>query len=159
MERVAQDVAEQLRALGAPGEIVEFEETVPTAAVAAERLGCEVGAIANSLVFRVGDEPLLVITSGAHRADTKRVSAHLDIGPIKRADPEFVLACTGQPVGGVAPVGHPKPIRTVVDSALTVYPTVWAGGGTKHTMFPTSHDELVRLTDGLSTEVAQETPG
>ncbi|QGK68325.1 YbaK/EbsC family protein [Allosaccharopolyspora coralli] len=159
MDQVAQDVAERLRGWGATGEIVEFEDTVPTAAVAAQRLGCEVGAIANSLVFRVGDEPLLIITSGAHRADTQRVAARLEIGPIKRADPEFVLACTGQPVGGVAPVGHPQPIRTVVDSALTGYPTVWAGGGTKHTMFPTSHDELVRLTGGLSTEVAQEASG
>ncbi len=156
MDQVAQDVAEQLRVLGAHGAIVEFEDTVPTAAVAAERLGCEVGAIANSLVFRVGDEPLLIITSGAHRADTQRVATQLDIGPIKRADPEFVLACTGQPVGGVAPVGHPKPIRTIVDSALTAYPAVWAGGGTKHTMFPTSHDELVRLTDGLSSAVGQQ---
>jgi prolyl-tRNA editing enzyme YbaK/EbsC (Cys-tRNA(Pro) deacylase) len=132
---------------------VEFEEPVPTAKAAAERLGCEVGAIANSLVFAADGEPLLVITSGAHRVDLARVAALLGAERVKRAGAEYVEAVTGQPVGGVAPVGHPKPIRTVVDLWLERYDTVWAGGGTRHSMFPTSFAELVRLTGGIPAEV------
>jgi prolyl-tRNA editing enzyme YbaK/EbsC (Cys-tRNA(Pro) deacylase) len=116
-------------------------------------LGCEVGAIANSLVFAADGEPLLVITSGAHRVDLARVAALLGAERVKRAGAEYVEAVTGQPVGGVAPVGHPKPIRTVVDLWLERYDTVWAGGGTRHSMFPTSFAELVRLTGGIPAEV------
>jgi prolyl-tRNA editing enzyme YbaK/EbsC (Cys-tRNA(Pro) deacylase) len=132
---------------------VEFDEPVPTAKAAAEKLGCEVGAIANSLVFVADGEPLMVITSGAHRVDLARVASLLGVERIKRASAEFVTEATGQPVGGVAPVGHPKPIRTVVDVWLKRYGEVWAGGGTRHSMVPTSFDELVRLTGGLPAEV------
>ena len=132
---------------------VDFEEPVPTAKAAAERLGCEVGAIANSLVFVADGEPLLVITSGAHRVDLARVASLLGVERIKRAGAEYVEAVTGQPVGGVAPVGHPKPIRTVVDVWLKRHDKVWAGGGTRHSMFPTSFEELVRLTGGLPADV------
>lgn len=143
-----------LRKLGATGDVVEFDTGVPTAAAAAERLGCELGAIANSLVFTVAGEPLLIIASGAHRVDTAQVSARLGIGKIRRATPEFVQAATGQPVGGVAPTGHPQPIRTVVDRALEEHPTVWAGAGSLHTMFPTNFTELLTITDGTPLEVA-----
>lgn len=133
---------------------VEFDAEVPTAKAAAERLGCEVGAIANSLVFAADGEPLLVVASGAHRVDLERVKALLGVASIERASREFVRQATGQPVGGVAPIGHPRPIRTVVDVALKRYDEVWAGAGTRHTMFPTTFDELVRLTGGLPAEVA-----
>ena len=91
---------------------------MPTAAAAAEALGCEVGAIANSLVFDADGAPLLVLASGAHRVDTGKVAALLGVTRVRRATPEFVLAATGQEVGGVAPVGHPAPLRTVVDVDL-----------------------------------------
>jgi prolyl-tRNA editing enzyme YbaK/EbsC (Cys-tRNA(Pro) deacylase) len=143
----------RLQELGVTGKIVEFDDAVPTAATAAEQLGCELGAIANSLIFRFSGEPLLVVASGAHRVDTQRVADLLGVPAIRRADPEFVLTATGQPVGGVAPVGHPAPVRTIVDRALQAYPAVWAGGGTKHAMFPTTFDELVRITEGVSADV------
>jgi prolyl-tRNA editing enzyme YbaK/EbsC (Cys-tRNA(Pro) deacylase) len=85
--------------------------------------------------------------------DTDRVAALIDVGKIRRASPEFVLSATGQPVGGVGPVGHPQPIRTVVDQSLDSYPTVWAGAGSKFAMFPTTFSELVRITDGTAAEV------
>ncbi|MGP4018410.1 YbaK/EbsC family protein [Saccharopolyspora sp. 5N708] len=142
-----------LRGLGVPGQVVEFDTDLPTASAAAEELGCELGAIANSLVFTADDEPLLIVASGAHRVDTRHVARLLGVRKIRRATPEFVLAATGQPVGGVGPVGHPQPIRTVVDRQLAEHPVVWAGAGRKHAMFPTSFDELVRITDGLAAEV------
>jgi prolyl-tRNA editing enzyme YbaK/EbsC (Cys-tRNA(Pro) deacylase) len=146
-------VADRLRELGADGEIVELPRPAPTAASAAEQLGCEVGAIANSLVFAADGEPLLVLTSGAHRVNTDRVAALLGVQRVRRADPGFVRDATGQPIGGVAPVGHPSPIRTLVDSWLEKHQTVWAAGGHPHTVFPTSHAELLRLTGGDSADV------
>src|SRR3954452_20306777 len=115
------NVAARLRELGATGEVRELPEAAPTAATAAAQLGCEVGAIANSLIFAADGEPLLVLTSGAHRVDTAKVAAQIGAAKVKRADPEFVRASTGQPIGGVAPVGHPRPVRTLVDKWLAAH--------------------------------------
>jgi prolyl-tRNA editing enzyme YbaK/EbsC (Cys-tRNA(Pro) deacylase) len=149
----AAKVRVQLTATGFAGEIRVLPEPVPTAAAAAAALGCEVGAIANSLIFEADGAALLVVASGAHRVHPVRLARRLGTGKIRRADPGFVLAHTGQEVGGVAPVGHPSPVRTVVDQALAAYPVVWAGGGNEHTMFSTSFDELVKLTAGTPADV------
>ncbi len=146
-------VASVLRELGAAGEVRELPEPAPTAAAAAAQLGCEVGAIANSLIFNADSEPLLILTSGAHRVDTGKVAALLEITSLRRADPEFVRASTGQAIGGVAPVGHLRPVRTVVDTWLEKYDVVWAAGGHSRTVFPTTFAELVRLTAGTPAEV------
>jgi prolyl-tRNA editing enzyme YbaK/EbsC (Cys-tRNA(Pro) deacylase) len=146
-------VASVLRELGAAGEVRELPEPAPTAAAAAAQLGCEVGAIANSLIFNADSEPLLILTSGAHRVDTGKVAALLAVTSLRRADPEFVRASTGQAIGGVAPVGHPRPVRTVVDTWLEKYDVVWAAGGHSRTVFPTTFAELVRLTGGTPAEV------
>jgi prolyl-tRNA editing enzyme YbaK/EbsC (Cys-tRNA(Pro) deacylase) len=142
-----------LRSLGVAGEVLELPSPAPTAATAAEQLGCEVGAIANSLVFAADGEPLLVMTSGAHRVDTARVAALVGASAVSRADARSVRAWTGQVIGGVGPVGHPAPIRTLVDVWLAKYDVVWAAAGHPHTVFPTSFDELVRITGGTSAEV------
>ncbi len=102
MSPQSEHVAATLRRLGASGTVHEFDQEVPTAAAAADQLGCDVGAIANSLVFVAGDEPLLVLTSGAHRVDTRYLARTLDLPKIRRADPGQVLTATGQQVGGVA---------------------------------------------------------
>ncbi|GAB2736983.1 YbaK/EbsC family protein [Salinifilum aidingensis] len=130
---------------------------MPTAAVAAERLGCAVGAIANSLVFAVDGDPVLVVASGGHRVDTGRLAGLLGVGKrkVKRADPEFVTGATGQPVGGVAPVGHPEPLRTVVDTGLEGHDVVWAGAGSRHAMFATDFAELLRVTAGTAADVGE----
>jgi prolyl-tRNA editing enzyme YbaK/EbsC (Cys-tRNA(Pro) deacylase) len=145
-------VREQLTAAGFAGEVRVLPEPVPTAAAAAA-LPCEVGAIANSLTFEADGMALLVVASGAHRVHPGRLARRLGTGKIRRADPGFVLAHTGQEVGGVAPVGHPSPVPTVVDRALAAYPVVWAGGGDEHTMFSTSFDELVKITGGTPADV------
>src|SRR6266700_5272700 len=126
MHPSAVKVAAVLRERGVPGEVRELPEPAPTAATAAAQLGCELGAIANSLVFDADGAPLLVLTSGAHRVDTGRVAALVGADKVKRADPEFVRRSTGQVIGGVAPVGHPAPLRTLVDTELGSYDVAWA---------------------------------
>jgi prolyl-tRNA editing enzyme YbaK/EbsC (Cys-tRNA(Pro) deacylase) len=153
MHPSALHVATVLRELGVAGEVVQLPEPAPTAATAAAQLGCEVGAIANSLIFNADSAPLLILTSGAHRVNTEKVAALLGIASLRRADPEFVRASTGQVIGGVAPVGHPRPVRTVVDTWLDSYDVVWAAGGHPRTVFPTSFAELVRITGGTPAEV------
>ncbi|MFF8185993.1 YbaK/EbsC family protein [Microbacterium sp. NPDC016588] len=147
-------VAAALERAGITGEIVVLPAAAHTAVLAAEALGVEVGAIANSLVFWSDGEPLLVMTSGAHRVDTAALAARLGCGVIRRATPEQVLAATGQPIGGVAPTGHPAPLTTIVDEDLAAYPRIWAAGGTPQTVFPLTFDELVRLTGGTVMRVA-----
>ena len=141
-------VHEALRAAGIAGEIVVLPDAASTAALAASALGIEVGAIANSLVFWSDDAPLLVMTSGAHRVDTTALAERLGRGDIRRATPDQVREATGQAIGGVAPTGHPAPLVTIVDDALAAYSEIWAAGGTPHTVFPLTYDELVRLTGG-----------
>jgi prolyl-tRNA editing enzyme YbaK/EbsC (Cys-tRNA(Pro) deacylase) len=147
-------VVAALRTAGIDGEVRRFETAVPTAAAAAQALGCDVGAIANSLVFDADGEPLLVLASGAHRVDTGKVAALVGATRVRRATPEFVLAATGQEVGGVAPTGHPAPLRTVVDVDLAAHPLLWAGGGDHQTMFAATYADLVRLTGGVEAAVA-----
>jgi prolyl-tRNA editing enzyme YbaK/EbsC (Cys-tRNA(Pro) deacylase) len=152
--RVA-EVTRLLRAAGATGEVHHLPDSARTAATAAAGLGIEVGAIANSLVFDVGGNPLLVLTSGAHRVDETRVAALLGVPAITRATPEFVRQHTGQAIGGVAPIGHPEPIGTLVDIELSRHEQVWAAAGHPHTVFPTTYDELLRLTGGTPAEVGR----
>lgn len=141
-------VHEALRAAGIAGEIVVLPDAASTAALVASALGVEVGAIANSLVFWSDDAPLLVMTSGAHRVDTTALAERLGRGDIRRATPDQVREATGQAIGGVAPTGHPAPLVTIVDEALAAYSEIWAAGGTPHTVFPLTYDELARLTGG-----------
>jgi prolyl-tRNA editing enzyme YbaK/EbsC (Cys-tRNA(Pro) deacylase) len=146
-------VAARLRELGATGQVRELPEAARTAVAAAAQLGCDVGAIANSLIFAADGEPLLVLTSGAHRVDTATLAKRIGLDEIKRAKPEFVRAATGQPIGGVAPLGHPRPIRTLVDTWLAEHDVVWAAAGHPHTVFPTSYEELLRITGGTPADV------
>ncbi|QHC67426.1 YbaK/EbsC family protein [Rathayibacter sp. VKM Ac-2759] len=124
-----------------------LDEAASTAALAAAALGIEVGQIANSLVFLLDGEPLLVLTSGGHRVDTEWLGETLG-GAITRASASVVKAATGQTIGGVAPVGHPRPLRTVVDDELARYGAVWAAAGHAHTVYPTTFAELVAVTGG-----------
>jgi len=138
---------------GAAGAVRELSGSARTAAEAARELGVPRGAIANSLVFDVDGAPLLVLTSGAHRVDVGRVAALLGVREVRRASADFVRRHTGQPIGGVAPVGHPAPIGTLVDVELARYDRVWAAAGHPHAVFPTTYDELLRLTAGTAAEV------
>jgi prolyl-tRNA editing enzyme YbaK/EbsC (Cys-tRNA(Pro) deacylase) len=146
-------VRDALHGFGLDPEIRWFDDATTTAAAAAAALGIEAGAIANSLVFTLDGEPLLVLTSGAHRVDTEWLGDRLG-GTIGRASKDVVRQATGQVIGGVAPVGHPSPLRTLVDVALAEFTVVWAAAGHAHTVFPTSFDELLRITGGEPASVA-----
>lgn len=144
----AAGIQQRLHELGIDREVIRFDEGTHTAKAAAAALGIEVGAIANSLIFWMADAPLLVMTSGRHRVDLERLAADLGAGPIVRATPEQVRAATGQVIGGVSPLGHPAPIRTILDVALRDYPLLSAAAGTADTVFMLSYEELVRITGG-----------
>lgn len=151
-------VVAALRAAGWQGEVRELSDSARTAAEAAAALGCDVGAIASSLVFTAagpdGPEPLLVLTSGAHRVDTAAVAALLGVPSVDRAPAALVREATGYAIGGVAPIGHPAPLRTLVDVDLAGHDVVWAAAGHPHAVFPTTYDELLRVTGGTPATVA-----
>ncbi len=150
----SQAVNDILAAAGISGRVRILPEPAPTAPAAARQLGCPVGAIANSLVFATTeDEPVLIMASGRHRVDLDRVKDNYGL-TLHRASAEFVRAHTGQPIGGVAPVGHPHPLRTLVDRTLANYEPLWAAGGIPHAVFPLSYAELLLLTNGTEADVA-----
>jgi prolyl-tRNA editing enzyme YbaK/EbsC (Cys-tRNA(Pro) deacylase) len=138
---------------GGAGEIVILPDAVHTAALAAEALGCEVGAIANSLLFDADGSPVLVLTSGAHRVDTAKTAASVGVTKLRRASPEFVREHTGQVIGGVSPIGHPAPVATYLDSWLQRYDVVWAAAGHPAAVFSTTYDELLLLTGASPIDV------
>ena len=147
---------------GLKPEIRWFDDAATTAVAAAAELGIPVGAIANSLVFTFtvpgrDPEPLLVLTSGAHRVDQAWLGARLG-GVVGRASKELVKESTGQVIGGVSPVGHPSPLNTIVDEALAEFTVVWAAAGHAHTVFPTSFRELLRITGGEPGAVSAPIP-
>lgn len=157
-------VREALDTAGVTTPITVLDGAARTAAQAAEALGTSVAAIANSLVFTLTGadgvvQPLLVLTSGGHRVDTDHLSAQLaesdatTAPTIGKAGADYVRTATGFAIGGVAPVAHTGPVTTVVDIALADHDEVWAAAGHPHTVFPTTHAELVRLTGGRSVTV------
>lgn len=146
-------VRRAMLAAGLADTVRTFDDDVPTAAAAARVLGCEIGAIANSLVFELDGDPLLILASGAARVDTKLVARQLGVGKIRRASADFVLAHTGQPVGGVAPLGHPTPLRTLIDVHLSAYPVLWAGAGDHRSMLSIAYADLSRVTGAEPLEV------
>lgn len=146
-------VAQALRAGGARGEVRHLADSTRTAQEAAAALGVPVGAIVKSLVFTADGAAVLVLASGDHQVDTAKIAAVLDAERVVRADADTVRAATGYPIGGVAPLAHPQPLRTLVDEHLASYDVLWAAAGTPHAVFPTSYDELLRLTAGAPADV------
>jgi prolyl-tRNA editing enzyme YbaK/EbsC (Cys-tRNA(Pro) deacylase) len=151
----------ELEARGGQGRIVVLPDSVHTAQLAADALGCEVGAIANSLLFTVPaepdqgaeGEPLLLLTSGAHRVDTDKVVTALGLTGLRRAKPEFVRRHTGQVIGGVSPFAHPAPVRTYLDPWLRRYDVIWAAAGHPAAVFSTTFEELQQMTGAEELEV------
>ena len=125
-----------------------MEKDTHTAQQAAETLGCNVGQIVKSLVFRTADNlPVLAITSGANRVDLKRLGAILE-SKVSKADAQFVRDATGFAIGGVAPVGIPGDVITLFDQDLFSHDTVWAAAGAPNTLFPLSQQEFSKLAAG-----------
>ena len=146
-------VKEALEAAGLATRVVEFPQTTRTAADAAKAIGCEVGQIVKSLVFRVGNDPLLILASGTNRVNEGAVA--ITIGAkIAKADADFVRERTGFVIGGVPPVGHLAPIRTLIDEDLLRFERIWAAAGTPNSVFELTAADLPRLTGGTVLRIA-----
>jgi prolyl-tRNA editing enzyme YbaK/EbsC (Cys-tRNA(Pro) deacylase) len=143
-EKGADDAADGVRIL---------DDAARTAADAAAALGVPTAAIANSLVFAADGEPVLVMASGGHRVDVHKVAAAFGAQQVTRADADLVRGATGFAIGGVAPVGHVRPLPTLVDTALAEFDQVWAAAGHPHSVFPTTYDQLVAMTGGTPADV------
>jgi prolyl-tRNA editing enzyme YbaK/EbsC (Cys-tRNA(Pro) deacylase) len=142
-------VQDALRALGLPADVRELGASTRTAPEAAAAVGCELGAIVKSLVFRgrSSGDPVLVLVSGDNRADEARVEAEVGEA-VGRADADWVREVTGYAIGGIPPVGHPSPVRTVVDEDLLRFDEVWAAAGTPRAVFPVAPRALAEAAGG-----------
>ncbi|HET9221689.1 MAG TPA: YbaK/EbsC family protein [Roseiflexaceae bacterium] len=145
----AQRVQDALTALGLPCRVVELPGSTRTAQEAADAVGCTVGQIVKSLIFRGArtDTPILVLASGANRVDERRLG-ELAGEPIAKADAAFVRAHTGFAIGGVAPLGHPAPLKTYIDADLLQYTEIWAAAGTPNAVFALTPADLEAMTKG-----------
>jgi prolyl-tRNA editing enzyme YbaK/EbsC (Cys-tRNA(Pro) deacylase) len=146
-------VQEALDAAGVTADVRRLPESTHTAVAAARVLGCEVGAIANSLVFMADDSPILVMASGAAKVDTDLLAGAIGAEVVRRATADEVRAATGFPIGGVAPVGHPAPLTTWIDVDLEQFPEIWAAGGTPDSIVGLTYLGLVTATGGTPTRV------
>jgi len=130
--------------------VVEFEESTATAPEAAAAAGCELGAIAKSLLFLIDGQPTLVLVAGDRMADSRKLAALSGVGKkkIKLADAETVRRVTGYEVGGVPPVGHETKLPVLVDESLGRFETVWGAAGAHNAVFPIAFSRLVEITRG-----------
>jgi prolyl-tRNA editing enzyme YbaK/EbsC (Cys-tRNA(Pro) deacylase) len=143
-------------ALGERFEVMEFDVSTRSAADAAAAIGCGVGQIAKSLVFRatVSDRPVLAITSGTNRASESLIATHLG-ETVERANADFVRNRTGFAIGGVPPIGHSEPMLIIIDEDLSSFDQIWAAAGTPNAVFRLTFDDLVQLTGGTVAKVAE----
>jgi prolyl-tRNA editing enzyme YbaK/EbsC (Cys-tRNA(Pro) deacylase) len=152
MENVLQNpsvqrVSAKLKELGIKGEVHVLSDSARTAQEAADALGILVGQVASSIVFKLDDEsPLLVITSGRHRVDTKLVAQKLGLAKLHRVDADYVKEKSGFSIGGVSPVGWVSQATILIDEALNDYEVVWAAAGHPHSVYPTTFAELLECT-------------
>jgi Cys-tRNA(Pro) deacylase len=153
----ARTVQAVLAAKGIASQVVELPQSTRTAAEAAAAIGCMVAQIAKSLIFRGAQtqQPVLVIASGANRVDEAKVAVLMG-EPITKADAAFVKAHTGFVIGGVPPVGHNKPLHTLVDEDLLQYDEIWAAAGTPQAVFRLTPNDLLTITDGQVVDVQLE---
>lgn len=138
-----------LRAAGSSAEVVALAATARSAEDAARSIGCPLGAIVKSLVFRIGERAALALVAGDRRCDPAALPALLGLeGEVGRADADFVRSATGFAIGGVAPLGHPSPLPTAIDASLGRFAALYAAAGHPHCVFATDLDELARMTSG-----------
>ncbi len=142
-------VQEVLKSSGYSSEVMVFPDSTRTAVEAAQAVGCQVGQIVKSLVFRgkLSRKAMLVEASGVNRVNEQRLS-ELAGEQIEKADADFVRQVTGFAVGGVPPVGHVEEMETYIDEDLLQYDAIWAAAGSPHAVFRLSPGELQTMTGG-----------
>lgn len=146
----AQKVQEALTALGFGAcRVIELPDSSRTSAEAAAAIGCTVGQIAKSLIFKGAQsgDPVLVIASGTNRVNTQKLADLLG-EPVVKPDADYVREKTGYVIGGVPPIGHTAPLRTFIDQDLRQYADIWAAAGTPHAVFQLTPADLERMTGG-----------
>ncbi len=145
----ARRVQDALAALGLECRVITLPASTRTAPEAAAAVGCSVGQIVKSLLFRTAEsnQPIFVVASGANRVDEAVLASYAGEA-IARANPEFVRQHTGYAIGGVAPLGHPQPLRTFIDADLLQYDTIWAAAGTPNSVFQLTPADLQHMTGG-----------
>ena len=144
-----------LEAHGVPSEMILLSESARTAAQAAAACGVGVAQIVKSLVFLAGDEPILVLVSGANQADERRLTS-LSGRSVRRADADAVRAVTGFAIGGVPPLAHPQPLRVFIDRDLLTHDRLIAAAGTPHAVFPITPADLCRVTGGAVADLKRD---
>ena len=157
LQASARRVEAALAERGFAFEVKEFPVSTRTSAEAAAAIGCAVGQIAKSLVFRGArsGQAVLIVASGANRVDPAKAEALLGEA-IGRADAAFVRAATGFAIGGVPPVGHDRPLATLIDRDLLAYDEIWAAAGTPNAVFRLTPDDLGELTGGRVGDLKQD---
>ncbi|MGB7623117.1 MAG: YbaK/EbsC family protein [Terriglobia bacterium] len=145
----AQRVQDALKAFGLKCQVIELPASTRTAREAAQALGCHVGQIVKSIVFKTGIswKPILIVASGPNRVDEERIAGMVS-EPVEKADADFVRVRTGFAIGGIPPIGHLEPLTTFIDEDLLQYPEIWAAAGTPHAVFRITPEELRRITGG-----------
>jgi prolyl-tRNA editing enzyme YbaK/EbsC (Cys-tRNA(Pro) deacylase) len=145
----ARKVQQALADQGFSLEVVELPHSTRTAVEAAQAVGCEVGQIVKSLIFRGlrSQQPIMVAASGSNRVKEKRIASLVD-EPLGKADADFVRQHTGFVIGGVPPIGHAQPLQTFIDEDLLQYSEIWAAAGTPHAVFRLTPADLVKMTGG-----------
>jgi prolyl-tRNA editing enzyme YbaK/EbsC (Cys-tRNA(Pro) deacylase) len=151
----AEKVQKALDQHGLSLQVVELPASTRTAVEAAQAIGCSVGQIVKSLIFRgqQSGKPVLVLASGPNRVDVGKIAA-LFGEPVEKADAEYVRQHTGFVIGGVPPAGHDQPLPTYVDAGLEQYSEIWAAAGTPNAVFRLTPEELVQISNGVVTTVA-----
>ncbi len=148
-----QRVQTALEAAGSQARVMALAETARTAQDAADSIGCELGAIVKSLVFRIEGQAVLALVAGDRRCDTDVLPDVLNLtGKCKRADADLVREATGFAIGGVAPLAHPAALPSAIDSSLERFQILYAAAGHPYCVFPTNMSELLRLTNGVASD-------
>jgi prolyl-tRNA editing enzyme YbaK/EbsC (Cys-tRNA(Pro) deacylase) len=149
LKKSAEKVQDALNEFGLELNVVEFPESTRTAQEAADTIGCTVGQIAKSLIFKgkTSQKPILIIASGINRVNEKAIKQHIG-EKLEKADADFVLSQTGFVIGGIPPVGHTNPLTTIIDEDLMQYDEIWAAAGTPNAVFRLTPKDLVKIAKG-----------
>ena len=149
-------VGAALRAAGVDVEPRMMDQNTRTAQMAADAVGCALGAIVKSIIFAHGDQLALVMMAGDRRVDTKKLAAKLGVATIKTADANTIKQRTGYVIGGVPPIGHDAMGLIFIDESLFRFETVWAAAGHQHAVFPINPSMLAQITRASQAQLAEE---
>ena len=150
----AQRVQDVLTQHGLDLKVIEFKELTRTAQEAANAIGCEVGQIAKTLIFRgkTTSKPICVIASGKNRVDEKKIVQYMG-EEIEKPDAEYVLQHTGFAIGGIPPIGYQLETKPLIDEDLMAYAEIWAAAGTPHSVFRLTPSDLLKITNGREVNI------